>query len=514
MVHKYDLVVVGGGNGGLMAACRAAKLGLKTLVIEKNNTVGGAAASFIRGRFEFEATLHEIPDFGEGEHRGNLGRLFDELGIKVEWLPIKDAFRVIVADGKNVSLDATVPHGRDEFTAYMEKECPGCTPSLERFFEAADKLEKGLEYIGLTRGKPDKEVLKKDYGAFCKLFGCSAGEFFRAIEMPQKCIDIISAYWPYQGSDIETIDASRYLLMTSGYFTNGAFIPKMRSHEVANSIQKRARELGCDFWLGTEVTKIITKSGAVCGVETADGKKVRAAAVISNTFPDLVYGKLLDNRALIPKYELKKANAREYGYRGFCCYMGLDVPPEKLGIKDYTTFIFTSADTEKLVKRCKSKDGAEDNISATCLNIANPDASPAGTTHLVLTTGFTDEAWGDITPESYAKEKNRVADAMIARYEEVTGIDLRGHIEEISVASPITFARYMNTPQGSIYGYNSSRWDGMSSRTIAEGAEKTVPGLWFVGAHGQRLSGFLPALTNGDLVAKQVMGYVMGGAVR
>ena len=44
MSNKYDLVIVGGGNGGMMAACRASMMGLKTLVIEKHNMVGGAAA--------------------------------------------------------------------------------------------------------------------------------------------------------------------------------------------------------------------------------------------------------------------------------------------------------------------------------------------------------------------------------------------------------------------------------------------------------------------------------------
>ena len=89
-MEKYDLIVIGAGNGGMMCACRASKLGLKVLVIEKHNLPGGAASSFVRGRFEFDASLHEIPDFGEGEIRGELGHLFDDLGIKVEMLPGSD----------------------------------------------------------------------------------------------------------------------------------------------------------------------------------------------------------------------------------------------------------------------------------------------------------------------------------------------------------------------------------------------------------------------------------------
>ena len=58
MAEKYDVIVVGAGNGGLMAAASSARMGKKTLLIERHNLAGGAATSFIRGRFEFEVALH------------------------------------------------------------------------------------------------------------------------------------------------------------------------------------------------------------------------------------------------------------------------------------------------------------------------------------------------------------------------------------------------------------------------------------------------------------------------
>lgn len=511
MADKYDLVIVGAGNGGNMAACRASMMGLKTLVVEKHNMVGGSATSFVRGRFEFEASLHEIPDFGQGEARGMLGHLFDELGINMEWLPIPDAFRYIVADGKERTLDVTVPHGREEFISYMEAQCPGCSDSLRAMFRASGEIARGLAYVGQSRGNPDMEVLKKDYSVFMRMCGASAGDAFRAMEMPQKCIDIMGAYWPYQGSDLDTIDATRYLLMLDGYFTNGAYMPKMRSHEIANAIQRRARQLGCDYWMETEVSKILTSKGRVCGIETTDGRQAKADAVISNVFPDVVYSKMLDDKSLIPPFELKKANARTYGSRGFCVYLGLDASAKELGIKDYAVFINSSADTKVQYEKTFTRSGKGDNVCATCLNVVNPDATPEGTCHFAITTSFAQEAWGDVTVENYETEKREYALKLIKRYEEVMGIDLRSHIEEIAIATPITFARYLASPQGSMYGYQSAKWDGMSARTLVGGSEPTVPGLFFVGAHGSRLSGYFPTLSDGDLTARKVMGYVMGG---
>ena len=514
MPGKYDVIVIGAGNGGLMAALRASKLGLKTLVVERNNTVGGAAASFVRGRFEFEASLHETPDFGQGDQRGNLGRLFDELGISVNMIQLPYAYRLVVAPGDNIEFNVTVPHGRGRFTEFMENQCPGIKPKIDLIFDAAEELERGLAYNGKMRGRPDPSVLKSDYSSFCKLMSMSAGEFFRVIGLPQRAIDIIGAYWPYQGSDLDTIDASRFILMIAGYFGSGAYIPSMTSHELANAIERRARECGCDFIYNRSVVSIGTKNGAVDSVTLSDGTTYQTCAVISNAFPDDVYAKMLDDKSLIPEFELRKAKARRLGFRGFVVYLGLDKSPEELGIRDYNVFLNSTTDTSVLFKHASSPSLLEDpadNITCTCLNIARPGCSPEGTTHFAITMALASDAWEKVSVDDYQSAKRRMAVKMIDRVEKVLGYDLKNNIEEIVTASPSTFARYMGTPQGSIYGYHSDVWDGMSARTLAGGSEQTVPGLFFCGAHGNRLSGFLPTLAGGEQIAYPVMGYVMGG---
>ena len=41
----YDVAIVGGGHNGLTTACYLAKAGLKVVVVEKHDYVGGAAVS-------------------------------------------------------------------------------------------------------------------------------------------------------------------------------------------------------------------------------------------------------------------------------------------------------------------------------------------------------------------------------------------------------------------------------------------------------------------------------------
>jgi dihydrolipoamide dehydrogenase len=68
--QSYDLIVVGGGPGGYVAAIRAAQLGLKTAVVEREN-LGGICLNWgciptkaLLRTSEINHLLHHLPDFG------------------------------------------------------------------------------------------------------------------------------------------------------------------------------------------------------------------------------------------------------------------------------------------------------------------------------------------------------------------------------------------------------------------------------------------------------------------
>ena len=80
MRYDYDVIVVGAGNGGLAAASELSGAGLNTVLLEKHNLPGGVATSFVRGRFEFEASLHELCSVGTENAPLETRTLLEKLG--------------------------------------------------------------------------------------------------------------------------------------------------------------------------------------------------------------------------------------------------------------------------------------------------------------------------------------------------------------------------------------------------------------------------------------------------
>src|SRR6201982_256721 len=63
---NYDLVVIGTGPGGYVCAVRAAQLGMKVAVVEKNPTLGGTCLNV--GCMPSKAVLHASEMFEDAPH--------------------------------------------------------------------------------------------------------------------------------------------------------------------------------------------------------------------------------------------------------------------------------------------------------------------------------------------------------------------------------------------------------------------------------------------------------------
>ena len=109
-MSKYDAVVIGAGTGGLSAALSLANAGKKVLLLEKHNLPGGCSSSFVRGRLEFDASLHEFCSIGSPEERVMTGKLMmEDYKLNINWLLVPELYRCIGTTRSGKHFDLTLP---------------------------------------------------------------------------------------------------------------------------------------------------------------------------------------------------------------------------------------------------------------------------------------------------------------------------------------------------------------------------------------------------------------------
>ncbi len=497
---NYDIIVIGTGCGGLTAAACAAKEGKKVLLLERHNTPGGFASSFVRGRFEFDVSLHQLCGFGNTAGSGDVRQIFDYLGIseKIKWTEIPEAYRLITKSSDGSDIDVTMPFGVENYINAMEECVPGSKPSMTKLFNLAEEIVNSSEFFSTFEFKRNISTLRKvlkEHGNFIRTAPYSVNKVLDALKVPKKAQEIFTAYWMYLGVDCDRLSFIHYISMVYMYLTYGAVVPKMRSHEMSMALAGAIEDNGGEIRYKSHVSRILFKDGQACGVILKSGEKIMCDHIICNCSPTTAYGKMMKAKD-IPVSALKRTNARSFGMRGACLYLGLNRSPKDLGITEHSYFITDTANSVNQFNLMKSID-TNNAQAAVCLNIADPTCSPAGTTILCITALYSDNCWANINPENYFDEKDMLAARLIANFENATGIIIHNSIEELEVATPVTFARYTYTPQGAVYGYYGDDWDSIVPRIMTEASDCDTKGLRFCGGWGVQLSGMSSAIASG-----------------
>ena len=509
----YDAIVVGAGLAGLTAAARLAKEGKSTLLLERHNMTGGYATSFVRGRYEFEVSLHEACECGDGRNGTGYGavrKMFDDLGVEVDFRRVPDAYRVILTD---LGVDFTMPFGIENAVAAIEKLEPGNGEKVRNYFQLFKEINDALEYIGSCgKAGPDGKTMATKYSSFLRTAAYNVSDVNRYFRFGPKTENVLNAYYGYIGRHLDETSFTVWAQMIYIYLRDGAHIVNKTSHALANDIERAFRAHGGQVETSVRVTKLLTENGRCVGVRTADGAEIRAKYVLCNGNPTQAYTELLESAA-VPEEARRLAGARKLGGSPFMVYMGLDALPGDLGIDSYEYFIGRDMDTDRIWTET-NKWVPHAKLSATCPDAAIPGMTGPDRCQLNFTALYDPEAMNAANPDKYGylSEKERFANVMIDYFEETTGARIRDHIEELAMATPATFNRYTGAPKGNIYGYVCSAVDGAVPRMLRAERERYIPGLDFIGGAGVRAHGYSSVITNGYASAGAAL-EKLGGAL-
>lgn len=503
-MKTYDVIVIGAGNGGLAAAATCAREGLSTLLLERHNIPGGSASSFVRGRFEFEPSLHELAGVGAEDESGQIEDMFKRMEGNVEWCTHDSTFRLVVPakegdedafvneDGVLVTVDARMPVGFENFAQKLDELVPGSYESCMAAFDLSARMFKAFGCLDDLSKIPGSI---KDLPDIMRMTSHTMAEALDALGMPKKAQDIFNTYWCYMGSPASKFDFLYYMAVLHSYVQNGTGIPKLRSHEMSLALDEVIRRHGGNIWYNSEVTKVIMKDGKPAGVVINGEKEVYAKYIICNSYPYAVFKDLFDEKD-VPEKQLKMLKARKTACTLTTVYLGMNKTKEELGIKDYSVFIAPDSDSDKQYEAAQGYKSGYCIIN--CLNEIIPDCTPEGTSQLFLTTMTFGDVMKDVRPQDYKKFKTEIAKDMIETCEKALNISIMPYIEEIEIALPPTFARYLNTPLGTPYGYMLEKWDSMLPRTIQYVGDQPFDNFFFCGASQERGDGYGCAYYTGE----------------
>ncbi len=315
MAQQYDVVIVGGGHNGLVAAAYLAREGLRTLVLERRHIVGGAAVS--------EQPFG--PDF-----------TLTSLSYVVSWLPptlvrdldlVRHGYHVYPqgpyfaprTDGRYLQLPDDKRARHEQISKFSAKDA-----------DAAERWDEWMDGLGKILGPLINEIPPKVGSRKPADLARQALLLRKLTDVDQrKAVDLTRLLTSSAADLIEDTfesDAMRGVLSVSAVIGSwagprtpgtayviahhhigdlgdgriGAWgFPKGGMGGVTQALAAAARSFGAEIRTEAPVARITTKAGAVTGVTLEDGTEISAPTVITTTHPQISFLRLVD-RADLP----------------------------------------------------------------------------------------------------------------------------------------------------------------------------------------------------------------------
>lgn len=353
--RTWDAVIVGGGHNALVSAAYLAKGGLRTLVLERRERVGGSAdtAELAKG-FRVPTLAHTVGRLRPSVHR--------DLDLKRHGLALMAPdVRVFApsSDGRAVTLFDDVGRtsgGLRSISAADADAYPAfdrLVRSLGRFLDELgrstpiDVKAPGLRdaLTGLKLGRSFRGLGKSDARTILRVLPMAVADFVaEAFET-----DAVRAALAWRGVRYCAVGpwsagTAAILLMDAAGNDGGAAGDSVFARggpgALSAALASAARAAGAEIRTGAEVSAISSRDGRVTGVVLATGEEIDARAVVSGVDPKRTLVGLVDPVALGPSLGWRAGNIRTPGV----------VAKVNLALKKLPVFTAAGGDGERLLR--------------------------------------------------------------------------------------------------------------------------------------------------------------------
>ena len=311
---QYDAVVLGGGHNGLTAAAYLARAGLKSLVVERREVVGGCCVTEEIAPGCRASTTSYIASMLRPEVIRELH--LREFGLRM--VPCDPALQVPFPDGQVVPWWSNRDRAVQEFHKISPKDS-------ERFVRMDDQLKKLARYLqpffmepppevdtGSLQGWNDllraswrfRHISNEEVTQLVSFLTGSLGEFLDKNYESEKMKTMFHANnvygkhgGPYQpGTAIGLL----FHLLTGGDDELRGFYGHVLGGmgAITQALAASGRKLGVEIRTGLAVARINVNDGSARGVTLEDGTVIHTKLVLSNADPKRTFLELTDNNEL------------------------------------------------------------------------------------------------------------------------------------------------------------------------------------------------------------------------
>ena len=487
---RTDIVIVGAGLGGLTAGAILARAGRKVLVIEKGNSVGGAASSYKVGDLFVEGSLHETTD--PNDPRDPKHAVLTRAGVldAVKWTAADAVYEV---RGGPLGHALAVPDSFDGARRALIERFPNARDGIDNLFAEMTHIAAAMGKVSgddSTSGNPFEALRATlDEPARQGWTLSLAQKLDRTFGNDEAVKCAIAANLCYYHDDPKTLWWIFFALAQGGYLQSGARYIHGGSQRLSSALARTIKKAGSDAVLRRVVTAIAPgENGAPFTIthtakDGSDPQTVEATQVICNNAPDSIAG-LLPDAAATP-FRAHYAD-RSPSISVFMLTLGLSKPPRELGFTHYSTQLLPdwmiSLDDYAQAAPLLRGEPAEKMPPLAIVDYAAIDSGvPAPPYVLSIIAPDRLANWKGLDQDSYRAKRARWQDALIA-YIDSRYPGLAHAVTNASFNTAWSVRQYLGTPHGAVYGFAPTPPSSLSE-CPARSPQTPIAGLYLSSAH-------------------------------